>query len=133
MRLAIVGSREFQQPKIVIDFVNLLPHDWVIVSGRGGIIDKSAEQAADARQMDKMIFPAEWDKHGKQAGFIRNQFIVDNCLAMVAFWDEKSRGTKDSIDKMTHSGKPLFVLSDKTLWDHDDLQDLVDDIKAEFE
>jgi hypothetical protein len=41
----------------------------------------------------------DWDKHGKAAGFIRNQEIVDNCDFVVAFWDGASRGTKDTIDR----------------------------------
>lgn len=43
-------------------------------------------------------FPAEWDRYGKRAGYIRNEEMAKHADALVAFWDGKSRGTKHMID-----------------------------------
>ena len=43
-------------------------------------------------------FPADWDKYGKAAGFIRNEQMAQNADALVVFWDGKSRGTKNMIE-----------------------------------
>lgn len=45
------------------------------------------------------VYKADWDKHGKAAGPIRNKKMVDDNLEeidlCVAFWDGKSKGTKN--------------------------------------
>jgi len=38
------------------------------------------------------IFPANWDKFGKRAGYLRNEEMSDYADAVIAFWDERSRG-----------------------------------------
>jgi hypothetical protein len=57
------------------------------------------------------VFPADWDKHGKAAGFLRNTTIIENADWVVAFWDGTSRGTSDSIKKAHAAGKPISVFS----------------------
>ena len=43
-------------------------------------------------------FPADWERYGKAAGYIRNKEMAQNADALVAFWDGESRGTKSMID-----------------------------------
>jgi hypothetical protein len=54
-------------------------------------------------------FPADWDTHGKAAGFMRNQLIVDNCDKVTAFWDGKSKGTLDTITRAVKAGKTVVI------------------------
>ena len=47
-------------------------------------------------------FRADWGKHGRAAGPIRNQEMADfvkngDCL-LIAFWDYESRGTRSMIE-----------------------------------
>lgn len=53
--------------------------------------------------------PADWDKHGKAAGFIRNAEMVslgaDLCIAFVV--PGKSRGTQHTIDLARKAGIPV--------------------------
>lgn len=44
-------------------------------------------------------FPADWEEHGRAAGPIRNAEMAEYADALVAFWDGKSRGTKNMIDQ----------------------------------
>lgn len=39
------------------------------------------------------------DKHGKMAGPIRNLEMAKYADGLIAFWDGKSRGTRDMITK----------------------------------
>lgn len=48
--------------------------------------------------MGLTIFKADWDKHGKAAGFKRNTEMAKYADALIAFWDGKSKGTKHMID-----------------------------------
>lgn len=54
-------------------------------------------------------FPADWDKFGKKAGFIRNQQMAEYADCLIALWDGKSHGTKDMIQCMLTLNKPFHV------------------------
>lgn len=56
------------------------------------------------------IFKADWGKHGKKAGPIRNKAMIDDADALVAFWDGKSRGTKNCIRCATDKGIPVLIM-----------------------
>ena len=43
-------------------------------------------------------YPAEWNKYGKKAGFLRNETMVNKCDMAIIIWDEKSKGAKHVID-----------------------------------
>lgn len=105
MRIAIVGSRDYLNLDEVRDYVNSLPDDTIIITGGAKGVDKAAELAACARGLTVVIHEAEWNKHGKAAGPIRNTVIVNDCDKLVAFWDEQTPGTKDSISKAAKAGK----------------------------
>jgi len=38
-------------------------------------------------------FPANWDKHGRAAGPIRNKEMAEYADALILIWDGKSRGS----------------------------------------
>ncbi len=111
MKIAIVGSRDYPDLQAVWDYVESLPLDTVIVSGGARGVDSIAEDCAFARGMDTLIFPAEWDKYGKSAGFRRNERIVAECDRLVAFWDGTSRGTQHSIELARKAGKLVTVIT----------------------
>lgn len=109
MKLAIVGSRSFN------DYIKLCEHfsgDGIteIVSGGAKGADFLAEQFAYDHNLPLKLFLPEWEKFGKKAGHMRNQLIVDYCDMLIAFWDGKSPGTKNSISLIKKSGKPYKVV-----------------------
>lgn len=110
MKIAIVGCRNYPHPEWVREFVESLPDDAVVVSGHGGIVDLTAEQAAKTRGLETVIFPADWDAHGKAAGPMRNKKIAAECDEMRAYWDGNSRGTKSAIDAVLWLDKPLTIV-----------------------
>ena len=60
------------------------------------------------------VFYADWDKHGKAAGPIRNQQMVDaRPDAVLAYWDGQSRGTLDTITRAAKAGIPVFIAGAK--------------------
>lgn len=107
MKVAIVGSRDFSDLALVREYISgLHPYDQVVSGGARGV-DLYAEQCAIFFGLDVVSFPADWEKHGKSAGFIRNKQIVDYADRIVAFWDGKSRGTAHTIDLARKAGKPV--------------------------
>ena len=49
--------------------------------------------------------------HGKSAGYIRNEQMAQNADALVAFWDGKSKGTKNTNFCIHNPEKSRLTLS----------------------
>lgn len=112
MKLAIVGSRTFEHYGLLcryMKYCNVGRDGWIISGGAKGA-DALAKEYANYYFINYQEFPAEWEKHGKSAGFIRNKQIVDSCDMVLAFWDGKSKGTQDTINKAKVAKKPTFIV-----------------------
>jgi hypothetical protein len=112
VRIAIVGSRNYDDLEAVRYYVRGLELYDVVVSGHADGVDKAAEKAALDRGMTTDIYPVNWRPSGKfdrAAGMKRNALIVDNCDLVVAFWDGESRGTLDTINKAVKRGKTVII------------------------
>lgn len=81
-----------------------------VVSGGCRGVDWLGEEVAQARGIPLEICRAEWGRHGRAAGPIRNQKMADYADALVAVWDCKSKGTADMIRRAHKSGLRVFVL-----------------------
>jgi hypothetical protein len=71
--------------------------------------DALALKWAKQKSVSHHIYPADWDKYGKQAGPIRNAQMAEACTRAIAFWDGKSRGTKSAINEVIKRGKPIDI------------------------
>jgi len=104
-RIIIIGSRRRDE---VVDWLiveqiflnNYIPGDIIISGGcpKGG--DKFAEELSAKYEIPIIIFPADWKKYGRSAGFIRNTDIAKNgdvVIACVA--PNRKGGTEDTIKK----------------------------------
>jgi hypothetical protein len=110
-RVAVVGSRDYPDWRQVREYVESLPAGTVVVSGGARGVDAIAEKAARLAGLAVDVYPADWQTYGMAAGMIRNRQIVKNCHRVVAFWDGKSKGTKNTIDLAVAMGKPVTVFS----------------------
>jgi hypothetical protein len=109
MIIAIVGSRNFANLELVRKFVaNMDEGDSVVTGGARGV-DTAAEATALDYSLTVQVIRPDWKRYGKAAGMIRNEQIVKVCDEVVAFWDGKSRGTKDTIDKARKARKPIAI------------------------
>ena len=128
VNLAIVGGREFDDydllevettsyiKEILQKFVNPSEVEVVIVSGGARGADTLAEKYAKTHNYNTLIFrvtPHQWKDLGKLAGIRRNTDIVNNSDYMIAFPDQNSRGTWDSIRKMTKKNNQVKVIKPK--------------------
>lgn len=72
----------------------------LLIHGAARGVDTIAGELGLKLRFDVKAFPADWEKHGKSAGPIRNRKMLDQCPHLViAFHSdiEKSKGTKDCI------------------------------------
>lgn len=104
VRLIIAGGRDYDnynELERVTDYMlsNLIAtHKIVIVSGGARGADSLAVQYAQIRGYELITMPADWEVHGRSAGYIRNAQMAEVATHLLAFWDGKSRGTKHMID-----------------------------------
>ena len=114
MRLSIVGGRDFNDYALLANtiFNSLCPLDFIteIISGGAKGADTLGANFAENNDIPLKVFPAEWDKYGKSAGFIRNQQIVNACDIVLVFWDGISKGTADTISKAKIAKVPTFIV-----------------------
>ena len=110
MRVAVIGSRSFNDYDLMKKTLDEIKDISLIVSGGAKGADSFGESYARAKGINTLIFIPDWEKHGKAAGFIRNKDIVKNSNMIVAFWDGESRGTKNSIDMAEKLGKKVIVV-----------------------
>jgi len=108
MKVAVIGSRNFDDYSRLKRILDLYPIK-VIVSGGASGADSLGERYADEKGLQKEIYIPQWDLFGKKAGFLRNTSIIENCDMVVAFWDKKSKGTKDSLDKAQNLSKTTLI------------------------
>lgn len=110
MRLAIIGSREFKQYQYLVTLLDPIKDsiEWIISGGARGV-DSMAERYARVNKIPFLLFPANWDKYGKRAGFIRNQQIVDEADYMIAIPTPDSIGTRDSIRRAEIKEIPVEI------------------------
>lgn len=76
--------------------------DWICSGGcpKGG--DKFAYQIYKRYKIPYLEFPADWDRHGKGAGFKRNTDIALNSHVIIAcVAPDRTGGTEDTIKKFT--------------------------------
>lgn len=112
MKVIIAGGRNVQDLDHVIyalkeyGKIHLITQ---VVSGMARGVDSLAVRWAGWFNIPVMPFPANWDKHGRAAGPIRNLEMAEYADELVAVWDGKSRGTKNMIDQMHHKQKPVFI------------------------
>ena len=114
-KVIVAGGRDFADYKLLTAQCNWYlslraPSDVEIVCGMAKGADSLGAKYACERGITVRTFPADWDKYGKQAGYMRNKEMADYADALIAFWDGKSKGTLDMIRRMKQSGKPCRIV-----------------------
>ena len=112
MKTIIAGSRSIVNYLIVKNAIK--KSEWEneiteVVSGHAHGVDRLGERWANFNNIPIKIFTANWAKHGRKAGYIRNIQMGEYADALIAVWNNKSRGTKHMIDTMFTFKKPVFI------------------------
>ena len=117
IKVIIAGTRDFNDYAFLkknVDYfsqgINPNNEEIEIVSGNARGADKLGERYAKEHNLPVKLFPANWDKYGKRAGYLRNQEMANYADVLIAFWDEKSKGTKHMIDIAKKQGLTVIVV-----------------------
>jgi len=100
VKLAVIGSRDFDNYELVKTTLDAIPDITLIVSGGAKEADSLGERYANENNIPTKIFkPDRSTGIGRRAGYhLRNIAVIDNAEHAVAFWDGQSHGTKHALN-----------------------------------
>ena len=134
VKLGVIGSRHFKNKNRGFFEIDEFAKTHKIIAIVSGVseydkydhgADTIGRDYAKEKRIPYIGFPADWsdmsepcvkkyNKYGKEynalAGFKRNTNIIEESTIIIAFWDGKSPGTKDSIDKAKAAGKDVIIV-----------------------
>jgi hypothetical protein len=118
LNIAIIGSRKFDNRIVLnetmVKLTEIVGTPTTIVSGGAMGADTVGVNWAEANNIDTKVFLPLYNDFPKktarwEAPKSRNTTIVENSDIVLAFWDFKSTGTKDTIDKATAKGVTVYI------------------------
>ena len=126
MKIIIAGGRDLNNYPLVVKTMSeicdkYIPPTYleevVFVSGGAKGADALGEAWVSSRMAHpsyktwkQVVFAADWDKHGKAAGPIRNAEMADYADMCVVFWDGKSKGYSNMIQTALKKGLLVKVV-----------------------
>lgn len=120
-KVIIAGSREFDNydmlkekcDKILSRKVNE-GEEIVIVSGAAKGADTLGEKYAEEKGYKIERYPANWDKYGKRAGYLRNKKMAEVSNACIVFLSSKAenKGSKMMISIATEEKLLIRVITE---------------------
>ncbi|MFM7681681.1 MAG: DUF2493 domain-containing protein [Bacteroidota bacterium] len=131
--LALIGSRNFTNKvlfdQILAEITTILGVPRRVISGGAIGADALACEWANENFVEITIFEPKHKDFPKKtrkwmAPKVRNTTIVENSDVVVAFWDMKSTGTKDTIEKALSHDLQLFIYNlseDKLITSKDEI------------
>lgn len=122
LTVMVCGTRGYKiNPALVIDRIVALVDECgdfdvhVITGDCPTGADRAAREAVEEANSwgcnwQLTVYAADCGTHGKAAGPLRNQAMVDaGPDVVVAFWDGKSRGTLDAIKRAVSAGAHVEI------------------------
>lgn len=117
-RMIVAGGRDYSNQNIVNYYIDRVKDvcdsrglNLVIVCGMATGADTLGRNYAISNGLEVLEFPADWNKYGKSAGYVRNKEMGDVADSAIVFWDGRSKGSKLMIDIMHELKKPVVAIS----------------------
>lgn len=117
-RMIVAGGRDYSNQNIVNYYIDRVKDvcdsrglNLVIVCGMATGADTLGRNYAISNGLEVLEFPANWNRYGKSAGYIRNKEMGDVADSAIVFWDGRSKGSKLMIDIMHELKKPVVAIS----------------------
>ena len=112
--MLVCGSRDGWRRRdyeVLLERLSRLPRGTTVIHGNARGPDRVAGALAEAFGLRVIAVPAEWTKHGRAAGPIRNTAMLDmKPERVIAFWNGRSRGTKNMIDQAEARGVLVEII-----------------------
>ena len=109
MRVLVCGGRDFNDREfvdIVLSRIHAETPITVIITGMARGADRLGSLWGHDRELRVIDFVADWERHGKAAGPIRNQRMLDEGKPDMVVAFPGGRGTADMVDRARRAGIP---------------------------
>ena len=110
VKVLVTGSRNWVDRQTITDALRAAGAE-IVIHGDAQGADWIADAVAQSENMTRVRFPANWGRHGKAAGPIRNRFMFDTVRPdlVLAFPMKGSIGTWDMVKYAESKGCPVIV------------------------
>ena len=88
---------------------DFLPTDFTLICGMAPGVDMVAYDWAITNWVPIEEYPANWDKHKKRAGIIRNKLMLTEGEPTVVIAFRGGEGTKNMVRIATRAGLPVII------------------------
>lgn len=113
MKFYITGSRSFNDEEAFNNTVDFFKDKIDLITIEGTLdVNDLVLAWAKKNGVPVLIEHPKWNvggQHDKGAGFRKTNAIVKGCDAVIAFWDQESKGTKMVLEKAVSFGKKIKV------------------------
>jgi predicted Fe-Mo cluster-binding NifX family protein len=106
MRVIVCGGRNYTEEEVIRKRLALLRDehpDAIVIHGAAPGADAWSGYVAGTLGLTVEVHPANWAKHGRAAGPIRNQEMLDSGVDLVIAFPG-GRGTEDMIKRAERAG-----------------------------
>ena len=114
-RVLVCGDRKWSDRWVIIRRLATFESGTVVIEGCSRGADRIAEVAATYLGFAVEHYPAQWKTHGRPAGSIRNQQMLDQSRPelVIAFHAdiEKSKRTADLVRRARTAGIPVEIVT----------------------
>lgn len=113
MKVLVFGGREFDDWQMLDDALQNVLHMYgitCIIQGEAKGADFMARVWAKHMGIPFESYPADWKTHGRGAGHIRNQQMLDEGKPQYAVAFPGGAGTADMTKRLQGAGVPVWVI-----------------------
>lgn len=99
--LCVSGTRNYTDYQTFAKIMERETKDMrikLIISGGAKGADEMAKRYAQEKNITHITVHADWQRWGRRAGPMRNRLMAEMTNATIAFWDGRSRGTKNMLE-----------------------------------
>lgn len=112
MKVIIAGSRDIKDMALVEQAIRESRFRISeVVCGMARGVDTVGLEWADDHNIPVARFYADWNVHGKAAGYKRNAAMAEYADALIAVWDGRSKGTRNMIHLARKRKLRVYVLN----------------------
>lgn len=122
-KIIVTGSRDWSDITSVVETLKIYDKSTILVHGNCRGADIICAVVGETLGFEIRPYPADWDTHGKPAGIIRNQLMIDTenktdepIDLCIAFHDEieNSKGTKDCVSRALKANITILYVKSKS-------------------
>jgi glycogen synthase len=107
MKILVCGGRDYKNVDVFCAEMDRLHKEVVItkvITGDAKGADTMAWQWAEARNIPCSVYHADWKRHGKSAGPIRNQLMLDDAKPELVVAFPGGPGTRNMMEIARKAG-----------------------------